>query len=367
LIPLSPNKDVRKNDEKKPAACLSPNKDIRKNDEKKPAALKPSKTEFDRIAALLDNGTMFLKNDFYDHFGDIASTTPQGNFDCYHHTPVVLDPEARQHLLESQIAENEMNDTVALLLQMFFQRAIFYQPDTQDGVSSTGRTSVVVRSNETAYTRMRALCPHGISPASDLPHMLDTSENRELRGFFFEFIEEFLGRYGLMIHDTTYNLRLQDMPAGTKLDSHVDGLYNAMRGTGIHMRAVWSIGGPAEVSFQGHKRTPATKSDDEYGAVADVKYIVNTTEAHVYVTTAFAHGCMQLCYVNKDMTEGIQVFHKVNRVAIARCSAVLDWTVDLDKVSTVMTNVRDASKISMSNDLYHRFTAWVKRVSNTKL
>lgn len=67
------------------------------------------------------------------------------------------------------------------------------------------------------------------------------------------------------------------------------------------------------------------------------------------------------------MTEGIQVFHKVNRVAIARCSAVLDWTVDLDKVSTVMTNVRDASKISMSNDLYHRFTAWVKRVSNTKL
>jgi len=192
-------------------SCLSPNKDILNNDEKKPAALKPSPTEFDRIAAELDSGTGFLKNDFYDHFGDIASTTPQGNFDCYHHTPVVLVPEARQHLLESHIAENEMTDTVALLLQMFFEKAIFFQPDTHDGVSSTGRTSVGIRTNETAYTSMRALCPHGISPASDLPHLLDTPENRELRGFFFEFIEEFLGRYGLMIPGTTYNVRLQDM------------------------------------------------------------------------------------------------------------------------------------------------------------
>ena len=163
-----------------PLIPLSPNKDVRKNEEKKPAALKPSTTAFDKLVAELDSGTMFLKNDFYDHFGDIASTTPQGNFDCYHHTPVVLVPEARQHLLKSQIAENEMTDTVALLLQMFFERAIFYQPDTQDGVPSTGRTSVVIRSNETAYTRMRALCSHGISPASDLPHMLDTPENREL-------------------------------------------------------------------------------------------------------------------------------------------------------------------------------------------
>jgi hypothetical protein len=158
------------------------------------------------------------------------------------------------------------------------------------------------------------------------------------------------------------------MPAGTKLDSHVDGLYHGTRETGIHIRAVLSIGGPAEVSFQGHKRTPATKSDDEYGAVAeDIRYVVNTTEVHVYVTTAFVHGCMQLCYTNEAMTEGIQVFHKVKRVTVARSSIVLDWTVDLDNVSMVMANVRDTSKISMSDDLYHRFTEWVKRVSKIEL
>ena len=45
----------------------------------------------------------------------------------------------------------------------------------------------------------------------------------------------------------------------------------------------------------------------------DVKYVVNTTEAHVYVTTVLAHGGMQFCYTNEEMTEGIQMFHQVKR------------------------------------------------------
>jgi hypothetical protein len=308
---------------------------------------------------------MVLKNDFDTHFRDIDK--PQRNFDCYLHTPVVLDPKDRQHLLESQIAEAVMSKTVALLFSKFSERAIFYQADTPDGKYSTLRTSVVIRSNETSYTKMSALCPHGISPASNLPHMLDTPYDQTLRKFFFEFIEEFLRKYGLMIPGTPYNVRLHDMPVGTSLGSHVDGLYHETRKTGVHVRAAFNSGGPTEVIFQGHKRTPATKSDDEYGEVADVKHVVKTTEAHVYVTTVFSHGGMQFCYTNKEMTEGIQVFHRVNRVTKARYTAIVDWTVDLADVSLVMRNVKDNSIIGMSNDLYHRFTKWVNKTSNINL
>ena len=296
------------------------------------------------------------------HFGKNANLHPQGDFDSLLLTPVIRSIEEAQHFLASQIAESEPIESVALLLCMVIERAILYQRDVNEGEPNVERTSVNILSKE-KYVRMKALCPH-ISPSTNLPYMVDTPENRKLVSIFVKFIDEFLVRYGKRKPSSPYNIRLQDIPGGADLNKHIDMLTQEKRVAGIHLRGVWSIGGEAKVSFQGHKKTHTTLDDDVGPFMEGIRYGVNSTSAHYYQTSIWSHGSIQLCYDNKERTEGIQMYHKVFPVQAARSSVVLDWVVDTEEDAGIaMMNVKKNSKIGMSKKLHIVFNEFISELN----
>ena len=130
--------------------------------------------------------------------------------------------------------------------------------------------------------------------------------------------------------------------------------------SGIHMRAAMVFGANGKVSFRALRRTHDMESDDDYAEVVEgVSAELNTTSAFFYLTSVWSHGGIQLCHLNPERTEGIQMVHRLHQVEGDRVVVMIDWIVDsVEKARAAMMNVKNNGMINMSDELskqYHEF------------
>ena len=176
-------------------------------------------------------------------------------------------------------------------------------------------------------------------------------------GLVHDWIREFVVNIGMGNKDSAYNVRVQ---YADRIDWHADMNTKVNTLPGIHMRAAMVFGANGTVSFRALRRTHDMESDDDYGEVVEgVSAELNTTSAYFYLTNVWSHGGIQLCHLNPERTEGIQMVHRLHQVEGDRVVIMIDWIVDsVEKARAAMMNVKNNNMINMSDELskqYHEF------------
>ena len=310
------------------------------------------------LLAALENGEEFFCSDHTGHFRENAIPKPQPGFNCNLLSPVIgIDNiEKMQRFLQCNIAPSSLSNDVASLMGLHFAtNVITYARDRKSGEPAVNMTSVNILSTEN-YTRFSALSPYTAS-ASSLPLLEKTKQNVDMMGFVHGWISEFVVDIGMSKPGSAYNVRVQ---YADRIDWHADMNTKVNTQSGIHMRAAMVFGANGKVSFRALRRTHDMESDDDYAEVVEgVSAELNTTSAFFDLTSVWSHGGIQLCHLNPERTEGIQMVHRLHQVEGDRVVVMIDWIVDsVEKARAAMMNVKNNGMINMSDELskqYHEF------------